>query len=595
MPRHDAEAKLLRMAASLQHESWYARGTWIEESLGLYVAWVERDAMRADCMPIESEDRNTVLAFSGEDFSDSGVAHHYQGNGNGHDPTERSYLADVPAESSEFPKCLNGRFHGVLADRKRGTAMLFNDRYGLHRLYYHEAKGAFYFAAEAKAIRAVCPELKSIDADGLAEFISCGCTLDNRTLFKYIKVLPPGSAWTFLRKTLDRKRVYFDPQEWEGQPQLEPEPYYQRLREVFSTKLPRYFKGPQPIAISLTGGLDSRMIMSWMNAAPGALPCYSFGGMYRDSQDVLIARRVANACGQQHQVIPVGDHFLAQFPRYAERAVYLTDGCADVRHAPDLYINERAREIAPVRMTGNYGSEILRGVRAFKPVEPVSGLFTSEFSAHLERAKATYSSIAAGHPVAFAAFRQAPWSQYGLLCLEQSQLTLRSPFLDNELVQTAFQAPQSVQCDEAVSLRLIADGNRVLRKIRTDRGVGGSLPAWMAAIQRAHFAFTFKAEYAYDYGMPQSVARFDHALSRFHLERLFLGRHKFCHFRVWYRDTLSSYVREILLDSRTLSRSYLTRRVLENSVQEHLSGRRNYTATIHKLLSLELFYRLFID
>ena len=31
------------------------------------------------------------------------------------------------------------------------TVTLFNDRYGMHRIYYHEAKEAFYFAAEAKA------------------------------------------------------------------------------------------------------------------------------------------------------------------------------------------------------------------------------------------------------------------------------------------------------------------------------------------------------------------------------------------------------------------------------------------------------------
>jgi len=37
-------------------------------------------------------------------------------------------------------------------DRTQGTAMLFNDRYGMHRIYYHESKEAFYFAAEAKAI-----------------------------------------------------------------------------------------------------------------------------------------------------------------------------------------------------------------------------------------------------------------------------------------------------------------------------------------------------------------------------------------------------------------------------------------------------------
>ena len=34
--------------------------------------------------------------------------------------------------------------------------------------------------------------------------------------------------------------------------------------------------------------------------------------------------------------------------------------------------------------------------------------------------------------------------------------------------------------------------------------------------------FSFKAEYAYDYGMPQWLARIDHALRGVHLERSFL-------------------------------------------------------------------------
>ena len=49
--------------------------------------------------------------------------------------------------------------------------------------------------------------------------------------------------------------------------------------------------------------------------------------------------------------------------------MYLTDGCSGV-DCRRLYVNERARKIARWRMTGNYGGEVLRRVRAFKPVEP---------------------------------------------------------------------------------------------------------------------------------------------------------------------------------------------------------------------------------
>ena len=95
--------------------------------------------------------------------------------------------------------------------------------------------------------------------------------------------------------------------------------------------------------------------------------------------------------------------------------------------------------------------------------------------------------------------------------------------------------------------------------------------------------------------MPQWLARVDHLFSPLHLERLFLGRHKFYHFRVWYRDALSKYVRDMLLDPRTLSRPFLNPKRVEAVVNGHIKGGLNYTTEIHKLLSLELLHRLFFD
>ena len=54
-------------------------------------------------------------------------------------------------------------------------------------------------------------------------------------------------------------------------------------------------------------------------------------------------------------------------------------------------------------------------------------------------------------------------------------------------------------------------------------------------------------------GMPQWVAQIDHLFGWLHLERIWLGRHKIFHFRVWYRDQLAKYVREILFDPRSLA------------------------------------------
>jgi asparagine synthase (glutamine-hydrolysing) len=335
------------------------------------------------------------------------------------------------------------------------------------------------------------------------------------------------------------------------------------------------------------------MILAWQKPLRGSLPCYTFGGIYRDCQDVVVARQVARACGQPHEVIKVGEEFLSRFPHYAERVVYLTDGCVDVRRASDLYLNERARSIAPIRMTGNYGSEVFRGVRAFKPSRPLPGLFSQDALPYFGQAEETYQSLLLGHPVSFAVFKQAPWHHYGLLALEETQVSVRSPYLDNDLVQTVFRAPKSALATYDVCLNLIADGSPALRGIPTDRGVGRmglvgrGLQKWEEVL--------VKAEYAYDYGMPQWLTRINHALSALHLERLFLGRHKFNHYRVWYQNVFGDYVKEILLDPRTLSRPYVERRQIEAIVQRHLSGSRNYTNEIHILLTLELLHRMLID
>lgn len=600
MPREWAEPQLLRMVETLRHQSFYVTGTWMDESLGIYVGWAARKGSFCDGMPLDNERGDAVLVFSGEEYPDPETARRLKERGHAVEKGGPAYLVHLYEEDSTFPAGLNGQFHGLLADRTRGVALLFNDRYGMHRIYYHRSKEAFYFAAEAKAILAVRPELRRIDHRALGEFVACGCVLENKTLFQDIQVLPAASAWVFRNGSLERERPYFQPQEWENQPSLDRRSYYRELQEVFARNLPRYFNGRERVGMSLTGGLDTRMIMAWHKAEPGSLPCYTFGGMVRDCQDAVVARKVAKLCGQSHVIIRVGKEFLSCFPEYAERTVYLTDACVDVSCSPVLYANERAAEIAPVRMTGNYGGEILRRLLAFKPWIPSSGGFNPEFVSQLNAAKATYDMLLKGHGLSFVAFRQVPWHHWGLHALEQAQLAPRSPYLDNDLVRTAFRAADcsivtsSIFEDNDDCARLITDGSPALAEIRTDRALGPSSNL-STAILRKYLEFTFKAEYAYDYGMPQWVSQVDHWFSALHLERLFLGRHKYYHFRVWYRDELSDYVREMLLDSRTLSRPYLEPARVEALVRGHLRGDRNYTTEIHKLLTLELVHRVFLD
>ena len=595
-PEEWARLQLTRMLKVLRHESFYVTGMWVDESLGLYVGWVAKRNSFSDGNPLGNEQGDIILAFSGEEYPDPVTVRNLRERGHKFDTEGPSYLVHLYEEDPSFPKCLNGRFQGLISDKARGITKLFNDRYGMHRLYYHEAKDAFYFAVEAKAILEVRPELRRPDPRGLGEFVVCGCVLENRTLFEGVHVLPPGSSWTFRNRSVETKGTYFEPTEWEQQSQLGLEAYHEQIRETFSRRLPCYLGGRERIGMSLTGGLDTRAVMAWQRFPPGSLPCYTYGEANQECRDVLVARQVAQECQQPYQVITVGSEFLSRFSQYAERSIYLTDGCVDVSRAPDLYLSEKAREIAPVRMTGLYGDEVQRPqCRAFKPVNPAPGVFSLSFLPYLVAARETYAKIIKGHPTSFAVFRQAPWHHFGILSLEQTQLAVRTPFLDNDFVRTAFRAPQSATTNNDLRVRLIGDGSPALQQIPTDRGFGGNVGRLHGWALRNYLEFTFKAEYAYDYGMPQWLAGLDHFFSPLRLERLFLGRHKMYHYRVWYRDTLASYVRGMLFDSRTLTRPYLERSGVEAIVRSHLKGNRNYTTEIHRLLSLELLHRLFLD
>jgi asparagine synthase (glutamine-hydrolysing) len=247
LARADAEQQLLAMVKCLRHEQFYNCGTWSDEEQGVYVGWVARRGSFADGMPVRNEDGEVNLFFSGEEFPQPDLKTALRQRGHQFSNEESAYLVHRYEDEPNFPKELNGRFHGLVADRRQGTLTLFNDRYGLQRLYYHQSKDAFYFSAEAKAILQVRPQLRSMDSRGIGEFVATGCVLENRTLFPGIQLLPPGSAWVFRNGSLEAQRSYFEPKEWEEQEALSQEEYSPKLRDAFTGNLSRYFNPNEPI------------------------------------------------------------------------------------------------------------------------------------------------------------------------------------------------------------------------------------------------------------------------------------------------------------------------------------------------------------
>ena len=197
-PSEQNHALAESMLKCLMHEPFYRDGKYINRQLGIWLGWVNHEGSFSDCLPIWNENKDICLLFSGEDFADQADIDALRTRGHEFGPDDASYLVHLYEEMGYgFLEKLNGWFSGVLLDLREQKFVLFNDRYGVNRIYYHEDSPGFYFASEAKALLKILPSTRQLDLRSLGEVLCCEAVLQNRSLFSGISLLPPGSSWVF--------------------------------------------------------------------------------------------------------------------------------------------------------------------------------------------------------------------------------------------------------------------------------------------------------------------------------------------------------------------------------------------------------------
>jgi len=574
------EALLEAMAASMQHEPHYVSGLAALPEVGVYAGWVAHPNSFAAAQSGHRWNSDITLVFSGECLRDAG------------DGADRKWIIDQYEAMGE--KCfaeLNGLFSGLLVDRRRNLAFLFNDRYGAERLYVHEAADAVYFASEAGALLRVIPELRSFDDIGVAQYLAFGCTMGERTLFRGALLLPGGSQWTVESGTVRSKARYFEPGMWEAQEPLTADEFTKEFARTFQRVLPRYSEDGESVGIALTGGLDTRMVMACLPETQTSHPCYTFVGETGLHLDARLAARIAAVRGLEHNALRVEPNFLRNFGTHLDRTVTVTDGCAGATSTHEIYLNAKARALSPIRLTGNFGSEIFRSASTFKPLRLERNLLSGDYAARVAAESQRFGAENV-HPVTFAAFREIPSNLYGLLAAGRSQLTFRTPYLDNELVALAYRAPTAQRLSALPALALIHSVSPELARIPTDRGELLAASFVGRACRRAFSEVTFKLDYYHKEGLPSVLSRFEpflNALSPLGV----LGLHKFLPYRRWFRKELASVVMEKVASGRVRQAPWWSKNAPERLARAHIAGRGNYVREINAVLTLEAVDRLF--
>ena len=113
-------------------------------------------------------------------------------------------------------------------------------------------------------------------------------------------------------------------------------------------------------------------------------------------------------------------------------------------------------------------------------------------------------------------------------------------------------------------------------------------------MRRLYSEVTFKLDYYHKEGLPNKLAVAEpllNGLSHFEL----LGQHKFLPYRLWFKNELSSYIGDILLNNSNRQAPFWNSSFLRSIVEEHINGRKNYIREINAVLTLEAVNRLLIQ
>lgn len=583
-PPKEQPLVIQRMIETMLHEPGYVHGTHFEPSLGVYAGWVAHPGSCAQGLGRACAEGRLSLILSGQCFG--------QGATSGSD---RVVLETYETNDEAFVEYLDGSFAGLLIDPERRRVHLFNDRFGIERIYYHETEEALFFASEAKALLRVLPALRHFDEEGVAQFLAYGSTFPETTLFHNLRIMRPGSIWTSDGWPPVTKRTYFQARDWEERPVLSAREYRERLPEVCRDAVQRHLSSDSKVGISVTGGLDTRMIVACLPEFGNTAVCYTFAGMSGETLDVQIGRRVAQLCGMEHYTLRIGEDFTRRYDELVDRTVYVTDGYAGALGAHEIYLNAKARELSPVRLTGNFGSEILRGMSTFKPTNLSRDLLAPEWQERIAALSDSASFFVSHHNgAAFAAFREIPSIHFGIPAATRSQVTLRMPFVSNEVVELAMRAPVAERASPEACAGVIERYNPRLAAIPTDRGVVPAAVRRPRPWNRIFAELTFKLDYLHKEGLPPALSKLEPALqglSRFGV----IGLHKYLPYRSWFRHELGDYVRGVIEDSATREMPWWDRQTLRRIFVDHQSGRRNCLREINAVVTLASVQRLLLS
>lgn len=376
---------------------------------------------------------------------------------------------------------LNGDFTIGIWDAAERTLRLITDRWSLQKLYYARIADGIVFASEIKALLAHPGVSRQMDPVALAQALSVGYPLDDRTLYAAVRLVPGGHVLTASLAA----------------PQLNLEPYWQpRFTATFAgaldeqadelgrrlqTAVRRAIGGARRVAVPLSGGWDSRTVLGFARRTQPDAEITGYSAGHSHSHDVLLGRQLARRAGVPHRFVPIREDFLA---RHAEEFVWLTDGLVTAYHGWYMDLRSELDPASEVVLSGFFGDAVLGFWRRLNRAGSMAQMETANLAEHqlgfsepelarlfrpgvYRRVKhVTAASLSATLRQAHAKDLRDAAAIVNMLqrqrrCISYPLTTFGSlvraaaPFADNDVVDLALTLPTTAREDKAAYLRML--------------------------------------------------------------------------------------------------------------------------------------------
>lgn len=359
------KAVIEQMNRALAHRGPDADGVFLEHGIALGHRRLSIIDLSDDAnQPFHSFDGKHTIVFNGEIYN-------Y--------PELRAEIGDYPWRSggdtevilaayrkwgSDFLHRLNGMFAFALWDNDRRSLLVARDRLGIKPLYYAKAgNGGIVFSSEIRALLESGLVKRSINRDGLADYLRYQTVHAPNTIVDGVEMLLPGhrivatdsemhiDAWYDLPGSVepvihDRQRVLT------------------RVRELLTDAVALRMRADVDFGAFLSGGIDSSAIVGLM-ASVSERPINTFNVSFREDEfsEAEHARTIAQRFNTRHTEIELtADRFLELVPD-ALNALDHPSG-----DGPNTYVVSKVTREEGVKMalSGLGGDELFAGYGIFK-------------------------------------------------------------------------------------------------------------------------------------------------------------------------------------------------------------------------------------